>query len=186
MPIYTKTGDKGDTGLFSGKRVSKASLRIEAIGTVDELNSTIGITISNIKYQKSPASTSEAGRANMTKELIRIQSDLFEIGAVLANPHQKIDLSKRIKEFENLIDKMTKELPPLFNFILPGGGKAGSMLHLARTVARRTERRIVSLSEKEKVQSDVIVYINRLSDLFLTMSRFINYKEKKEEIIWKK
>lgn len=176
MPIYTKTGDKGQTGLFSGIRVSKASLRIEAIGTVDELNSVIGLVISQIPNSK----------LQITKELIKIQEDLFTIGASLANPKQKINLSKRVKEFENLIDKMTKELPPLFNFILPGGGKAGSMLHLARTVCRRAERKIVELSEKEKVKSDVTIYINRLSDLFLTMSRFINQKENQKETIWKK
>lgn len=175
MPIYTKTGDKGKTGLFSGIRVSKASPRIEAIGMVDELNSVIGFAISNIKNQKS----------NITKELIEIQKDLFVIGSALANPSQKISLLKRVKEFENLIDKMTKELPPLFNFILPGGGKAGSALHLARTVARRAERRVVELSKKEKVQGDLIIYINRLSDLFLTMSRFVNHKEKKKETIWR-
>lgn len=175
MPIYTKTGDRGQTGLFSGKRVSKASLRIEAIGTVDELNSVIGFAISNIKNQKS----------NMTKELIEIQRDLFIIGATLANPKQKNDLSKRIKKFEDLIDQMTNNLPPLFNFILPGGGMAGSSLHIARTIARRAERRIVSLSHKEKVAEDIRIYINRLSDLFLTMSRYINHKEKRKEIIWK-
>ena len=174
-PIYTRTGDKGQTGLFSGIRISKASLRIEAIGTVDELNSVIGFAISNIKNQ----------RSNITKELVEIQRDLFTIGAALANPSQKIDLSKRIREFENLIDKMTKKLPPLFNFILPGGGKAGSSLHLARTVSRRAERRIVSLSNKEKVAEDVLIYINRLSDLFLTMSRFINQKENQKETIWR-
>lgn len=175
MPIYTKTGDRGQTGLFSGIRVSKASLRIEAIGTVDELNSIIGLVISQIPNSKS----------QITNELIKIQKDLFEIGAALANPRKKINLLKRVKDFEKKIDKMTKELPPLFNFIIPGGGRAGSSLHLARTVSRRAERRIVGLSSKEKVQSDVIVYINRLSDLFLTMSRFINHREKKEEIIWK-
>ncbi len=175
MPIYTKTGDKGQTGLFSGKRVSKASPRIEAIGTVDELNSVIGVVISQITNPK----------LQITNELIEIQKDLFEIGAALANPRQKINLSERVKDFEKMIDKMTKELPALFNFILPGGGKAGSTLHLARTVCRRTERRIIELSKKEKVQSDIIVYINRLSDSFLTMSRYINQKEKKKETIWK-
>lgn len=174
MPIYTKTGDKGDTGLFSGKKVSKASLRIEAIGTVDELNSVIGLVISQITNSKS----------QITKELIEIQKDLFQIGATLANPPQKINLSKRIKEFENLIDKITKDLPPLFNFILPGGGVAGSSLHIARTVCRRAERRIVSLSLREKIQPDILIYINRLSDLFLTMSRFINKKENQKETIW--
>ncbi|OGH39138.1 MAG: ATP:cob(I)alamin adenosyltransferase [Candidatus Levybacteria bacterium RIFCSPLOWO2_01_FULL_38_21] len=175
MPIYTKAGDKGQTGLFSGKRVSKANPRIEAIGAVDELNSTIGFALSQIRNPKS----------EIRKELIKIQNDLFEIGAALANPKQKINLSNRTKEFENMIDKMTKELPPLFNFVLPGGGMVGSSLHIARTVCRRTERRIVELSKKEKVQGDLIIYINRLSDLFLTMSRYINYKEKRKEIIWK-
>jgi len=175
MPIYTKTGDRGDTGLFSGKRVSKASLRIEAIGTVDELNSVIGLAISNIKDQKS----------NMTKKLIEIQKDLFTIGAALANPRQALNLSKRVKEFENQIDEMTKKLPPLFNFILPGGGTAGAFFHLARTVARRAERRIVALSKKENVDKEILIYVNRLSDLFLTMSRFINQKEKQKERIWR-
>ena len=174
MPIYTKTGDRGNTGLFDGKRVSKASLRIEAIGTVDELNSTIGFTIAQLI----------TNNPQLARELIRIQNDLFVIGGALANPKQKIDLSKRVKEFEIMIDQMTKELPPLFNFILPGGGKAGVSLHIARTVCRRAERRIVALSEKEKVQGNIIVYINRISDLFLTMSRYINMREKKKEVIW--
>ncbi len=174
MPIYTKTGDKGQTGLFSGKRVSKASFRIEAIGTVDELNSVIGIVISQIRNPK----------FEIRKELIKIQKDLFEIGAALANPRQALSLSKRVKEFENQIDEMTKKLPPLFNFILPGGGKAGSYFHIARTVARRAERRTVGLSKKEKINDQILIYLNRLSDLFLTMSRYINHLEKKEEIIW--
>lgn len=175
MPIYTKTGDKGNTGLFNGKRVSKASLRIEAICTVDELNSVIGFVISGLR-------TTDYG---LRRELIRIQKDLFVIGGALANPKQKVNLSKRTKEFEKLIDELTKKLPPLFNFILPGGGVTGSALHIARTVCRRAERRIISLSEKEKVQSEIIIYINRLSDLLLTMSRFINQKEKQKETIWK-
>lgn len=176
MPIYTRTGDKGDTGLFSGKRISKASLRIEAIGTVDELNSVIGLVISQIPNSKS----------QITKELIGIQKDLFGIGAALANPKsKKTNILKRVLYFEKEIDRMTAKLPKLFNFILPGGGVAGSTLHIARTVCRRAERRIVSLSEKEKVQPEVIIYINRLSDLFLTMSRFVNFKEGKKETIWK-
>ncbi|MCL4419039.1 cob(I)yrinic acid a,c-diamide adenosyltransferase [Patescibacteria group bacterium] len=173
MPIYTKTGDKGKTGLFSGIRVSKASPRIEAIGMVDELNSVIGLTISITTNRE------------IKKELIGIQKDLFVIGGALANPLQKVKLLERVKEFENKIDEMTKKLPPLFNFILPGGGKSGSALHLARTVARRAERRMVELSRKEKVPGDLIIYINRLSDLFLTMSRFVNHKEKKKETIWR-
>src|SRR3989344_2205895 len=186
MPIYTKTGDKGQTGLFSGIRVSKTSPRIEAIGTVDELNSVVGLVISQIPNPRLPKTgTGGQAKSQIIKELIEIKKDLFEVGSALANPRQRPSLLKRVGEFEKMIDKMTEELPTLFNFILPGGGEAGSMFHLARTVCRRAERRIAELSKKEKVQSDLSVYINRLSDLFLTMSRYINFKEGKKEIIWK-
>ncbi len=172
MSVYTRTGDKGKTSLYQGKRVSKASLRIEAIGTVDELNSLIGVALSQIK--------------NLKKELIQIQNDLFDIGANLANPSSKVfDLEKRVKEFENKIDALTIKLPELNNFILPGGSLAGSQLHLVRTVARRAERRIIELSEKEKVDEGIIIYMNRLSDFLFMTARFINYKAKKKENIWK-
>ncbi len=176
MPIYTKTGDKGDTGIYTGKRISKDSPRIEAIGEIDELNSVIGAIIPQIKNQKS----------KIKNELIEIQRDLFTIGSSLANPtSQKTDILKRVSHFEKEIDKMTAKLPKLFNFILPGGGTVGAFLHLARTVARRAERRIITLSKKENIDREIIIYVNRLSDLFLTMSRFVNHLEKKEEIIWK-
>lgn len=177
MPIYTKTGDKGQTGLFSGKRISKASLRIEAIGTVDELNSAIGLVVSQIPNSKS----------QITNELIEIQKDLFEIGASLANPSakRKFNILDRTKHFEEIIDDMTAKMPKLANFILPGGSSAGAFLHIARTVCRRSERRMVALSLKESIDKEILVYINRLSDLFLTMSRFVNHMEKKDEIIWK-
>ena len=176
MSIYTRTGDKGKTSLFSGQRVSKSDLRVEAYGTVDELNSAIGVAIaeiSNIKYQIS----------NIKKELVQVQKDLFEIGSALAQSGIR-NLDQRVEDFEKMIDEMTGKLPPLQNFILPGGGGAGSVLHFARTVCRRAERRIVALSEKGKVSSDIIVYLNRLSDLLFTMARFVNYKEKKKEIVW--
>lgn len=175
MSIYTRTGDKGKTSLFSGQRVSKADLRVETYGAIDELNSVIGVVLSS-KYKV----------LSIERELIKIQKDLFEIGSQLANPSaEKVQgLGKRVKEFEKMIDQMTVELPPLENFILPGGGKAGSLLHFARTVCRRAERRAVALSEKEKVSPDIIVYLNRLSDLLFTMARFVNYKEKKKEIVW--
>lgn len=179
MPIYTRTGDKGKTSLFNGKRVSKDSLVIEAVGSVDELNAAIGVAIaqvSSIKYSVS----------SIKKELQEIQSDLFVIGANLANPRSKSSISfeTRAKEFEKLIDEMTKKLPRLMNFILPGGGEAGAVLHLARTVSRRAERRIVSLSKKTKLDSGILIYINRLSDLLFTMARFVNSIEKKKETIW--
>lgn len=175
MKIYTKTGDKGETSLFGGKRVSKADLRVEAYGTVDELNSAIGIAIAE----------SQASECN--SELIRIQNDLLDIGSVLANPKAKsIRLEKRVEEFEGLIDVMTKELPALANFILPGGGKGGAQLHFARTLARRAERRIVALAQKEVIDNGILIYFNRLSDLLFTMARFVNYKEKKQEVLWTK
>lgn len=183
MKIYTRTGDKGKTSLFGGKRVSKASERVDTYGTVDELNSAIGVVVAEISNFKYPIS-------NIKKELEKIQHDLFAIGAYFAAPgvqgseFRVKSLEKRVDGFEKLIDELTKMLPELRNFILPGGGKAGSHLHLARTVCRRTERRIIALSKKESVDPGVIMYFNRLSDLLFTMARFVNHKEKKKEIIW--
>ena len=172
MAIYTRTGDRGKTSLFDGQRVSKASLRVEAYGTVDELNSIIGVII--------------AEKSKINKELIKIQNDLFDIGSSLANPTSKTlgYLGNRVKEFEKSIDEMTNDLPALSNFILPGGGKTGATLHFARTISRRTERKIVTLSEKEPIDKNIIMYLNRLSDLLFTMARFVNFGEKNKEIIW--
>lgn len=178
MSIYTRTGDKGKTSFFSGQRVSKADLRVEAYGTVDELNSVIGVVAAQIQNSK------------LKNQLIEIQEDLLEIGSVLAqsgimNNESRIkNLDQRVKDFEKMIDEMSEKLPPLQNFILPGGGMAGSLLHFARTVCRRAERRIVALAEKEEISSEIIIYLNRLSDLLFTIARFINYKEKQKEIVW--
>lgn len=175
MPIYTRTGDKGKTSLLNGKRVLKDSLRIEALGAVDELNSTIGVVLS-----------SRCQVLSIKRELIKIQEDLLGIGSALASLQGVAlrSLQKRVKEFENFIDQMTEQLPKLSNFILPGGGRTGAMLHLARAVCRRAERRVVALNNKEKINNNIIIYFNRLSDLFFTMARFVNFKEKREEIIW--
>jgi len=187
--IYTRTGDKGQTSLFNGQRVSKADLRVEAYGTIDELNSAIGVVVAEIS-NIIPIKSGQI--SNIDKELIIIQNDLFEIGSALANlatSHQQLAvraLKDRVKDFENSIDKMTESLPALSNFILPGGGKTGAVLHFARTVARRAERKVASLDEKEKVDNSVIMYLNRLSDLLFTMARFVNYREKQNEIVWKK
>lgn len=172
MPIYTRKGDKGQTSLFNGLTLSKSHVRVEAYGTIDELNSVIGMINSKI--------------VSIKKELLSIQNDLFLIGSILANPKNgKIKgLEKRVREFENLIDKLTMEMPKLTNFILPRGGKSGSLLHFARTVSRRAERNVVSLAKKEKVDKSVLMYLNRLSDLFFTMARYENFKLKKKEIIW--
>ena len=201
MSVYTRTGDKGKTSLYQGKRISKGSLRVEAYGSVDELNSAIGVVLSEV--QSSPARNATQSVAggkfkvqSSEEELIKIQSDLFEIGAALANPHStssgqagsktlNLKLDGRVSKFENIIDELDDNLPPLSNFILPGGGRAGSFLHLARTVRRRAERRIVELSEKEEVQNEIIIYINRLSDLLFMFAREVNFRDKRKEVQWK-
>src|SRR3989344_3696019 len=171
MAIYTRTGDKGKTSLFDGKRVLKSDKKVETYGTVDELNSAIGAASAFIKIK------------SINKELEEIQNDLLEIGSSLAvsTTLPADQLKNRPQEFEKLIDKLTKQLPPLSQFILPGGGKGGAHLHVARTIARRAERRVVGLSRTEKVDEIIIIYLNRLSDLLFTMARFVNFKEKKKE-----
>ena len=178
MPIYTRAGDKGKTSLFSGVRISKADLKVETYGTIDELNSAIGVVLSEIRNPKS----------EIRKKLTNIQNDLLDIGSTLANPKSKSlnHLEKRVREFEKLIDEMTDELPSLKNFVLPGGGREGAMLHLSRAICRRAERRIVALNDKEEIDGNIIIYFNRLSDLLFTMARFTNFKEKKKEIIWRR
>src|SRR5688572_30297563 len=135
MPIYTRTGDKGKTSLFDGTRVLKSHPRVETYGTIDELNSIIGLAIAEIKDVRFKIK-------EVSDELERIQHDLFDIGSALATPHPLpvVDLDKRSNEFEKLIDEMTAKLPEIKYFILPGGGKAGSLLHVARTITRRAER----------------------------------------------
>jgi cob(I)alamin adenosyltransferase len=179
MPIYTKFGDKGKTSLFGGKTVSKNNIRVEAYGNLDELNSFLGVVLSQVKDKK------------IKSELLRIQNDLFEIGACLASPDSKTysELGKKLKErvliFEKTIDVLTQKLPKLNNFILPSG-RTGALLHYARTVSRRAERRTVALAEKEEVIDEVLVYLNRLSDLLFTFARAINFTEKQKEITWSK
>ena len=174
--IYTRIGDRGKTSLLGGKRVLKSDLRVEAYGTIDELNSVIGVVLSN-KYQV----------LSIKKELIKIQNDLLDVGSALASPQGVAlrSLKKRVKEFEDFIDEMTAQMPKLSNFILPGGGKAGAMLHLGRAVCRRAERRAAELNNKQKIDKDIIAYLNRFSDLLFTMARFTNFKGKKREIIWR-
>lgn len=174
--IYTRTGDKGKTSLFDGKRVWKFDPKVEAYASIDELNSIIGLTISFISIKF------------INDELEEIQNDLFEIGSSLAvsSSLPTPQISNRPIEFEKLIDKLTIEMPLLKQFILPGGGKGGSSLHVARTIARKAERRIIELSQKEEIDSTIIIYLNRLSDLLFTMARYVNFKEKEKEKIWKK
>jgi cob(I)alamin adenosyltransferase len=179
MSIYTKFGDKGKTSLYGGKTVSKADLRVEAYGSCDELNSFLGIVLVKIKNKE------------IKENVIKIQTDLFEVGSSLASLSKNKDenfsayLTKRVKDFEKEIDFYSKKLPELENFILPGGGEVGANFHFARTLVRRAERRIVALSENQNINKEILIYVNRLSDLLFIYARFINSKEKKKETIWR-
>ncbi len=169
MKIYTKTGDNGETSLYGGARVRKDALRIEAYGTVDELNAQLGI----VRALAVPAPLDE--------ELGRIQEDLFTLGADLATPGdvstgaiRRITLADS-ERLERLIDRLEQSLEPLRHFILPAGTPVAAHLHGARTVCRRAERRVVELSSREPVNHDALVYLNRLSDLLFVMARFANH-----------
>ena len=166
--IYTKTGDKGETGLFSGQRVSKNDPIIEAMGTVDECSSALGVALSFLP--------SVAKFNPVRDQLIRIQHTLFDLGAALATPRTRAGQAKIAKTrfdeegivlLEQWIDAMEEELPPLKTFILPGGHPSGAMLHLARSISRRAERLIVPLHHHTDVSDHVLMYINRLSDYLL-------------------
>lgn len=184
MKIYTKTGDKGKTSLFDGSRVDKDDIRVDTYGTIDELNSQIGVVVAHL--------LDTVYEEPLKSELFKIQDDLFTIGALLADPKEPVTkeftehLHKQVGHFEKLIDQMTEQMPELRNFVLPGGGKAGAFLQMTRTIARRAERRLISLFKKEQPKSEVVMYFNRLSDLFFTMSRYINFKEGNKEVIWNK
>ena len=176
MPIYTRTGDKGTTSLFDGSRVLKSNARVETYASVDELNSSLGVVLSHLKSK----------HASVKKELVTIQHELFDIGSALAMPHPLpvAGLEIRTKEFEALIDSLTQKMPELKNFILPGGGKAGSLLHVSRTLARRAERRVVHLMNDDEVDEHILKYLNRLSDLLFTLARYTNHLDKQKEIKW--
>ena len=180
MKIYTKTGDSGSTGLFNGQRVFKNDLRVETYGTVDELNSSIGLAISF----EAPT--------QMKSDLEKISFDLFWLGTDLATPfHPPASFEvKRIDEtnidwLESRIDQYDSILPPLTNFILPGGSKCAAFLHQARTICRRAERLAVSLAGNEDLGNFVVIYLNRLSDYLFVASRMANYYSNVDDIVWK-
>ncbi len=178
MKIYTKTGDKGETGLFGGDRVPKDAARIEAYGAVDELNSLIGIV-----------RALEPGK-KIDRLLQKIQNDLFVVGADLATRKAgKRSLVPRIgrahvASLEGIIDSLELLLLPLTLFILPGGTVAASYLHYARTVCRRAERSTIRLSRSEEINEHALVYLNRLSDLLFVLARYANHIQKKNETKW--
>ncbi len=177
MKIYTKTGDAGETGLFGGARIAKHSLRIAAIGEVDELNACLGLA------------RQHSGETELDESLGHIQAWLFDLGGELAcPPGGKFDLhgihSRQIDYLETSIDRMTVALPELRNFILPGGSPLAAHLHLARGVCRRAERAMLALDESEPLRSDVKVFVNRLSDWLFTAARTANRLADVQDIAW--
>ncbi len=170
--IYTRTGDKGTTGMADGSRIPKDSLRIHGIGEVDELNSMIGLVINKCQI------------ATVRENLITIQHDLFNLGGQLAMPDYQMINQSRIDWLESTLDEMNNELSPLKEFILPGGAEDASFCHLARAICRRVERSMVSLNNAEPVESLMIAYINRLSDWLFVACRILNKAQGEAEIYW--
>lgn len=182
--VYTKTGDKGETGLYGGTRISKASARVESYGNIDELNAFIGVAKSYVTDVR------------VVDQLKKIQFDLFTVGSEAATPVDKLFLANgkarlplvisetEIEELENWIDAFEEELEPLQYFILPGGGKAATHFHVARTVCRRAERSMVFLNESEEVRPELIKYLNRLSDYLFVLSRYISKIDNEPEEYW--
>lgn len=174
MKIYTKKGDLGETSLFGGKRVPKNNIRIKAYGSIDELNSLLGIVLAKLQDRRA-------------EEFInQIQKDLFIIGSHLAGSSISIDsLSTRTTDMEKVIDSLDGELPELKNFILPEGTEKSTYLYYARAVARRAERELIELSQQEEVDKKIRIYLNRLSDFLFILARYLNYKSGVTETVWK-
>ncbi len=177
MRIYTKTGDDGNTGLQGNFRIAKSHPRIISYGTVDEANAALGVALVNTLDE------------DVTTVLRDIQNELFLVGADLSNPDLN-DTKNRVTldmvtKLEKYIDKFESELPPLKNFILPGGDIAASQIHHVRTIVRRAETQVVQLSENDEINSNCIKYLNRLSDLFFVIGRLINKRKGTDDVLWK-
>jgi cob(I)alamin adenosyltransferase len=181
MKIYTRSGDEGNTGLFGGGRVLKDDPRVEAYGDVDELNAVIG------------AARAVEVMPRIDEVLVTIQRDLFSIGALLATPDRdkmeqhltkaRID-DDRIRQLEHAIDECDRELEPLKSFIVPGGSEKAAALHVARTVCRRAERRVIHLQRDVEIPPLVVIYLNRLSDVLFTLARLANHRAGAGEVTW--
>lgn len=170
--IYTKTGDDGTTGMGDGSRVAKDSARVQAIGDVDELNSVLGILLT------------EPLRANIHAALSHVQHDLFDLGGELCMPGYEMIKPERVTALENILDELNDTLPPLKEFILPGGSRAAAYCHLARTVCRRAERTMHTLNSQEKITEISLQYINRLSDLLFVLCRILNKDAGVPDVLW--
>ena len=186
--VYTRTGDKGQTALVGGKRIPKDSPRIEAYGTIDELNSIVGLAR---VFNEEKLADGDAHQF-LDTVLRQIQDELFDLGSELATPPDFFQQGMyrvgepEVKKIEQLIDECQKDLEPLKSFVLPGGGRIGAYLHQCRTVCRRAEREIVRLSRAEELSEWPIKYVNRLSDLFFVLSRWISKKTGKHEYLWQR
>jgi len=180
MKIYTKTGDKGETGLFGGDRILKDNVRLNAYGTVDELNSFLGLAIT------------EVVNPEIKNILIDLQNKLFVIGSDLATrdieKNKKLNIKRTPKEYileiERLIDNFDSKLAELKNFILPGGTRGAALLHVCRTISRRAEREVVALKNNEGIGDNILIFLNRLSDLFFVLSRFENKYSNTPDTKW--
>ncbi len=171
--IYTRTGDDGTTGLGDGSRVAKDNLRVAAYGTVDEANSAIGMILAV-----------DSVAPELRNVLTEVQHDLFELGGELCIPGHSAVTPKFVERLEHELDELNDELPPLKDFILPGGGSAAATCHLARTIVRRAERRTTTLSHSETVRPEVLRYLNRLSDLLFVIARVLARAETGQETLW--
>ena len=172
--IYTRTGDDGSTGLGDGMRVPKEHLRVEAYGTVDEANSAVGLVLA---VPALPAAVVEC--------LTEVQHDLFDLGGELCMPGYRVIVAADVERLEATLDRFNADLPPLKDFILPGGGAAAAACHLARTVTRRAERRVWALARVEQVAAEVPQYLNRLSDLLFVLARVLARHERGTEVLWR-
>jgi len=186
--VYTRTGDRGETSLVGGKRVPKDSPRIDAYGTIDELNSIVGLAR---VFNEESLDAGEAHRF-LDEVLCRLQDELFDLGSELATPPEFFQPGMyrvgddEIARIEKLIDKCQEDLEPLNSFVLPGGGRIGAYLHQCRTVCRRAEREILRLSRTEDINDRAIKYVNRLSDLFFVLSRWIAKQTGEPEFLWQR
>lgn len=192
MKIYTKTGDKGLTGLIDGKRIPKSDIRIIAYGSIDELNSYIGLSISLLSQHRNNNNNNKNNQcfSDIIITLNRIQNELFIIGSDLADPDLSKPTSLRVQSpmitvLENDIDNYEKELSPITYFILPGGSVESSTLHIARSITRRAETNVSKLLLKDTINNLVLIYLNRLSDLLFVLSRTVNKRLQILDIAWK-
>jgi cob(I)alamin adenosyltransferase len=170
--IYTRSGDDGTTGLGDGSRVKKTERRIEAIGTVDELNSLLGLLLAHQMPDE------------IRVILTDVQHELFDLGGELSIPGRSAISEEQVNRLETILDKFNADLPPLKEFILPGGSEASAVCHLARSVCRRAERRVIRLGEEEKINAAATKYLNRLSDLLFVLARVLNVHAGRTDILW--